>query len=65
MTTEAPIGRYEFEQFRQTNDAQHAGLSRRIGAIEAKINYVLGGIAVLVVLAAPVVVYVIQDWLTR
>ena len=65
MTTDTPIGRYEFEQFRQANDAQHGVLSDRIGGIEAKMNYVLGSIAVVVVLVTPVLVYVVQDWLTR
>ena len=65
MATEGPIGRYEFEQFRQTNETQHTSLGNRIGVIEAKMNYVLGGIAVLVLLVAPVLVYVVQDWVTR
>ena len=65
MTTETPIGRYEFEQFRQANDNQHNALGARVGGIEAKLNYVMGGIAVIIALAIPVVVYVVQDWLTR
>ncbi len=65
MATETPIGRYEFEQFRQANDNQHAALGNRIGGLEAKLNYVLGGIAAIIALAIPVVVYVVQDWLSR
>ena len=33
--------------------------------LEAKLNYVLGGIAAIIALAIPVVVYVAQDWLSR
>lgn len=65
MATETPIGRYEFEQFRQANDNQHNALGARIGGLEAKLNYVLGGIAAIIALAIPVVVYVVQDWLSR
>ena len=65
MTTESPIGRYEFEQFRQTNENQHNALGGRIGGLEAKLNYVMGGIGVIIALAIPVVVYVVQDWLSR
>lgn len=65
MATETPIGRYEFEQFRQANDRQHNALGARIGGLEAKLNYVLGGIAAIIALAIPVVVYVVQDWLSR
>ena len=65
MTTAVPIGRCEFEQFRQTNENQHAALGARIGGLEAKLNYALGGVAAIIALAIPVVVYVVQDWLTR
>ena len=65
MNTETPIGRYEFEQFRQTNEAQHGTLNNRIRGIEAKMNYVLGGIAVVVVLVVPVLIYVVQEWVSR
>ena len=65
MATETPIGRRQFEQFRQANDNQHAALGNRIGGLEAKLNYALGGIAATIALAIPVVVYVVQDWLSR
>ena len=64
MTTETPVGRYEFEQFRQTNENQHTALSNRIGGIEAKMNYMLGGIGVVVLLVVPVLIYVVQEWTT-
>lgn len=65
MATETPVGRHEFEQFRQANDNQHNALGARIGGLEAKLNYVLGGVAAIIALAIPVVVYVVQDWLSR
>ena len=61
MTT---AGRYEFEQFRQANENQRNALGGRIGGLEAKLNYVMG-IGVVIALAIPVVVYVVQDWLSR
>ena len=64
MSTETPVGRYEFEQFRQTNENQHMALSNRIGGIEAKMNYVLGGIGVVALLVVPVLIYVVQEWIT-
>ena len=65
MATETPIGWSQFGQFRQANDNPRAALGNRIGGLEAKLNYVLGGIAAIIALAIPVVVYVVQDWLSR
>ena len=44
---------------------QRNALGGRIGGLEAKFNYVMGGIGVVIALAIPVVVYVVQDWLSR
>ena len=65
MSTETPVGRYDFEQLRQTNEAQHTALSSRIGTIEAKMNYVLGRIAAVVMLVVLVLIYLVQEWVSR